>query len=570
MWDPVVKNNALGRFSLDTVDTLQSPQSQEVVFESGVGEIGISNEGLNHWGMGLRAGKIYEGVAWVKCPKKTTLWLTLESKDGKKRYAETSVKVKGGDWTKVSYRMTPNQTDPHGKLVVSLREPGSVKLGYILLQPGVWGRFNGQPVRKDVAKGLVDEGLTVLRLGGCMVNHSQYLWKNMVGPRDLRAAYAGFWYPFSSYGWGIFEFLNFCEKANIVGIPDIHMGEKPEDMADFMEYVNGSARSKWGGQRVKDGHPEPYHLKYLQLGNEEAVDEAYWTKFKPMAEAIWSKVPSVQLVVGDFAYNDAIENPYDFLGGAQVRSLEYQKKIVDFANEKGKSVWFDLHISNDNPNQPDLKEGGIIGVRTYIEALKKICPGKDFRVVVFEENAGNHTMRRGLGHAHAINEILRMADDVVMLCAANCLQCDKQNDNNWDQGLLFLSPMNVWGQPSYYVTQMVSHSYLPVCVDAKIEGPQDVLDVTATRSDDGRIIQLQVVNMKDQPVDGNIAFGKWVPKGSQYKVEWIAGDLSDKNTEENPKNVVSHKAKKTLKSADGVLSHRFPAYSFSILRFENK
>ena len=121
-------------------------------------------------------------------------------------------------------------------------------VGYAFLQPGEWGRFKGLPVRKDVAEGLIDQGITVLRQGGCMANAPEYRWKKMIGPREHRPPYTGWWYPHSSNGWGIFDFLNFCEAAGFLAIPDVNMGETPQDMADFIEYVNGPAEQRVGSQ----------------------------------------------------------------------------------------------------------------------------------------------------------------------------------------------------------------------------------------------------------------------------------------------------------------------------------
>src|SRR5436853_5052244 len=111
----------------------------------------------------------------------------------------------------------------------------------------------------------------------------------MVGPRDLRQPYRGTWYPYSSNGWGIIDFLDLCEAAGFAGIPDFNIDETPQDMADFVEYVNGSLESEWGKRRAADGHVAPYRLRYLELGNEERVDQIYFGKFKALAEAIWAK-----------------------------------------------------------------------------------------------------------------------------------------------------------------------------------------------------------------------------------------------------------------------------------------
>ena len=124
--------------------------------------------------------------------------------------------------------MTPEATDPSGQFAITLEVPSSIVLGHVFLQPGDWGRFKGIPVRKDVAEALIDQGITVLRYGGSMINHPQYRWKEMIGPRDRRPTHAGTWYPFSTNGWGIFDFLNFCEAAGILAIPAVNASESPQ------------------------------------------------------------------------------------------------------------------------------------------------------------------------------------------------------------------------------------------------------------------------------------------------------------------------------------------------------
>src|ERR1035441_3090042 len=96
-------------------------------------------------------------------------------------------------------------------------------------------------------------------------------------------------------------------------------------MADFIEYVNGIAKSDWGRRRAADGHPAPYGLKDIELCNEEAVNEDYWKKFQPMEEAIWAKAPGIILVVGDFAYGKEIKDPYNFSGAP--RSEEHTSEL---------------------------------------------------------------------------------------------------------------------------------------------------------------------------------------------------------------------------------------------------
>jgi hypothetical protein len=562
MWRALRRGTATGEFGLEEPNAFSGRQSQRLTFTSGEGEIGIENQSLNRWGMNFLPGKTYEGFVCVRASQPTEFFVALESRDGGKVYAEKRLKVSAGDWQKLTFNLKPDAADKAGRFALKLKRAGSVTVGYAFLQPGDWGRFKGLPVRRDVAEGLIDQGITVLRQGGCMANASEYRWKKMIGPREQRPPYTGWWYPHSSNGWGIFEFLDFCEAAGFLAIPDVNMGETPQDMADFIEYVNGPASSAWGRKRAADGHPAPYRLKYLQLGNEEQVNEAYWQKFKPMAEAIWAKDQQIILVVGDFAYGQKITDPFNFRGAAgRITTLAAQQKILQLARQHNREVWFDVHISTEGP-RPDF--GGTI---SYIDALERIADGAKHRVVIFEFNAGNHTQRRALANAMAINAVERDGR-MPIATSANCLQPDGQNDNDWNQGLLFLNPTQVWLQPPGYVTRMFSRNYQPQLVKCRVEAPADTLDVNAKRSDNGKVLVLQAVNPSDKPVASRISVTGFVPRKSTGQVSELSGPLAAKNTAAQPSAIVPQSRPWTHGLKDGVTSYTFPPHSVTVLRFE--
>jgi alpha-L-arabinofuranosidase len=565
MWRALRCGSAQGAWSLETQGAFTGQQSQRLTFKGGEGEVGVENQSLNRWGMNFVKGKRYEGHVWLRGVEPTRVFLALESAEGSKVYAETHVEAKSADWQSIAFKLTPNADDKGGRFAIKLKGPGSVGIGYAFLQPGEWGRFKGLPVRKDISEALVAQGLTVLRYGGSMVNYAEYRWKKMIGPRDRRPPSRGTWYPYSSNGWGIFDFLNFCEAAGFLGIPAVNMDETPADMADFMEYVNGPAKSEWGRRRVADGHPAPYSLKYIELGNEEAVNEDYWRKFKPLAEAIWAKDAGVVLVVGDFAYDKVIEDPYNFSGAPSIRTLAAHKKILDLAREHGREVWFDVHIGTEQPPAPN----GVPGVRSFIEQLSRLSPGAKYKVVVFEFNAGNHALKRALANACAINQLERLGDRVVIACSANCLQPYKQNDNDWNQGLLFLSPSQVWAQPPYYVTQMVSRNYLPLCVKTDATSPGNALDVTATRSEDGKTLTLQVVNTSKTALPAHIRLEGFVPSKPVAHTTVLMGDWDAINTPDQPERIKPSEGEWRHEFKGGAVSRAFPAYSFTVLRFES-
>lgn len=563
-WRPTTRGDVNARYALITERPFVGLRSQQIEFVSGQGEVGIENRGLNHQGMCFQANKPYDGYLWLRSASPIEVCLAAEDGDGDRRVAETRLQASGGnDWQRYQFDLTPNAAIERGRFVVALQQPGKVDLGHVFLEPGEWGRFKGLPDRRDVVEGLIEQRLTVLRYGGSMTNHPEYRWKKMIGPRDRRPPYQGTWYRYSTNGWGIIDFLNLCEAAGFMAIPAFNMGESPQDMADFIEYVNGSADRPWGRRRAEDGHPQPYQLRYIELGNEERVDDAYFERFRPLAETIWSKDKNIILVVGDFAYDHAIDDPGRVTGAAsRITNLDAHRKLLALAKQAGREIDFDVHVWTEGPEpSPSLR-----ALPSYVAALEKLADGAKHKVVVFEFNAGNHAFGRALANAGAINVIERLAGRVTIAASANCLQVDAQNDNGWNQGLLFMNPCRVWPQPPYFVTRMVAANYQPLVVRANVEGAAQ-LDVSAKRSDDGRTLVLQVVNTHDGPIDARLDIAGFTAGQPMAHVEQLTAALNAVNTADSPTTVrpVGNDWQHGL--AVGNAHYTFPAMSFTVIRF---
>jgi hypothetical protein len=565
MWRPLRRGTAAGRFVIVSERPFAGTQSQQVSFDSGEGEWGIENQGLNHWGMNFVARKTYEGYVWARARKKTVLVAALESRNGSQVYAQASVVVVSDDWQRLDFTLTPSASGPAGRFALKLNEPGSVTLGNAFLQPGSWGRFKGLPVRLEVAEGLIGQGITVLRYGGSMVNCEGYKWKNMIGPRDRRPPYSGTWYRYSSDGWGIPDFMSFCEAAGFEYIPAFNMGETPQDMADFIEYAKGAADTEWGRQRVADGHPQPYRLRCIELGNEERVDENYANKFEALAKAIWAKDKNIIPVVGDFAYDRLIQDPLNFAGAASgITNLAAHRRILELAKAYDCEVWFDVHVDT---KQPVPTNNSLAGMFSFANALDKVAAGAKHKVVVFEFNAGNHAQKRALANAQAILAIERDGR-IPIATSANGLQPDGQNDNGWNQGLLFLDPSKVWLQPPGYVTQMFSRNYLPQRVQCDITGAQGQLNASATRSEDGKTLVLQAVNPGDLAITAQIHITGFVSIVPTAQVTELSGQPDAVNTADQPEAMVPRRSEWQHEINEGVTSRAFPPHSFTIMRFE--
>ena len=200
---------------------------------------------------------------------------------------------------------------------------------------------------------------------------------------------------------------------------------------------------------------------------------------------------------------------------------------------------------------------------SYINAMDKIADGAKHKVLVFELNANNHSQRRALANALAIN-ILQRDGRLPIVCSANCLQPDGQNDNGWDQGLLFLNPSKVWMQPPGYVTQMISREYQPLVV--KSDSPNRDIDVTAMKSKDGKTLVLQILNVRDQAVTLPLKIFGFIPAKLKAQVLTLAGPLDAANTAENPGYISPVATEWPHGLEDGETTLTLPAYSFTVIR----
>src|SRR5262249_18786682 len=204
-----------------------------------------------------------------------------------------------------------------------------------------------------------------------------------------------------------------------------------------------------------------------------------------------------------------------------------------------------------------------------IDALEKIGGGARFRVAVFELNANNHGMRRAFANALAIQAIERDGR-IAIVTSANALQPDGQNDNGWNQGLLFLDPSKVWLQPPGYVTQMLSRNYLPQVVRCKVTGTKGKLDGTAKRSEDGSTLQLQDVHGDHSPITPTIRREGFSAAGPTARVTELSGHLDAVNTADRPRAIVPKQSDWKHGLKKGRTQRTFPPHSFTIIRWENR
>ncbi|MCR5818985.1 MAG: carbohydrate binding domain-containing protein [Prevotella sp.] len=293
----------------------------------------IENHGF--FGMGIKAGEEYRFSVWARVPDggKSKLWIDLVDnatmRDDQK-LGNTSVEVSGKEWKKYTAIIKPNRTFAKAHLRVWGDSKVTTDVEHVSLFPvkTFKGRENG--MREDLAQALADVHPGVFRFpGGCIVEGTdlatRYQWKNTVGPVENRPLNENRWhytftnryFPdyFQTYGLGFFEFFQLCEDIKAEPLPVLSVGLSCQfqnrresdhvamdalqpyidDCLDLIEFANGPVDSKWGKLRADMGHPEPFNMKYIGIGNEQ-WDTPYFERLKPFVTAVRAKYPNIKIV----------------------------------------------------------------------------------------------------------------------------------------------------------------------------------------------------------------------------------------------------------------------------------
>lgn len=534
-WNKIQKNTAKGKFTLKRGDAYMGRQNQVITFADGNGEIGIYNSGLNKQGIHLEANKPYDGILRLKSNGADVVYLSLRDSKGNILAEKPYTLKNDGSYEKVTFELTPSNTDPKGSFGISLKNKGEVELGFVFLQPGEWGRVKGLPVRKMMIDALKKQGISVIRYNGSMVDVGVdtylYRWKKMIGPIDeRRICFRNGFNPYATHTFGITEMLQVAEALDAQVMIGMNINETYEDIRDFVEYVNGDTSTKWGALRAAHGHPTPYKLKHIQVHNEQSISRGYVEGMKKFAEAAWEVDPEMNIIT---SLNIGSRLESYVRGGSQ---YELAKEMFAWFISKGKAnnLGWDPHYSgavNFADNTKGFEnEMGITLQHALLEDL-----GHKLTLYPMEENGSRCDWDRGLAHAHNWNTLQRYADCFTWLGTANTLQPHRQH-YMWDQGRVHYTSNEIWFQPSAYEDEMMSNNWLFNVLDAT-SSQDKKLDVTAKTNDDKSELSIYVVNITNQPQKATINIDGYKFQ-SRAKIWTIGGcELTDYNTVEAKETV---------------------------------
>ena len=571
---------------------------------------GLENEGF--FGISTFKDATYRFSVWARCPEggSSTLEVSLVDDDTMgedQRFATVKVEVSGQEWKKYTAELKSPRTEPKGSLRIFLAgRKATTDVEHVSLFPtDTWkGRENG--MRRDLAQALADMHPGVFRFpGGCIVEGTdlatRYNWKNTVGPVENRPLNENRWhytfghrfYPdyFQSYGLGFFEFFQLCEDFGSEPLPVISCGlacqfQNPDptkkgvhvavddlddyiqDALDLVEFANGPVDSKWGKVRADMGHPEPFNLKYLGVGNEQwDYDEAhggygpvFTERLKKFNAALRAKYPNLKLIGTTGPNSEGWD--FDLL---QPRMKELKVDLYDehyYRNEE----WFLSHgLRYDVYDRKGPK----------VFAGEYACHGKGKKWNHYETS---------LYEAAHMTGIERNADIVHMATYAPLFA--HVDGWQWRPDMIWYDNLRMFKSVSYYVQQMFTMNKgtnvlqlttpkqvgkKTVAVPVANQEGQNGLFASAVYDKTTDEIIVKVVNTSKQPQSVSINLQGMKGERTANVLElWTNGRMEDENTLDKPEKI--HPVRLTVPCTEDkkqtVLNDQLKAMSFRLYRIK--
>ncbi len=544
---------------------------------------GIENEGF--FGIGIKANESYRFSVWARGENQKIIVELINNASMGESQVITSqtLDINSKDWKKYEIKLTPKETFAKAHLRIFLASAGTVDLEHVSLFPtDTWkGRENG--LRKDLVQALADTKPGVFRFpGGCIVEGTdlatRYNWKNSVGPVENRPLNENRWhytfthrfFPdyFQTYGMGFYELFLLAEDMGAEPLPVLSCGLSCQfqnntedahvkvcdlqpyiqDALDLIEFANGATDTKWGGLRAEMGHPEPFNLKFIGIGNEQWGPE-YPERLKPFVEAIRKAYPEMK-IIGSSGPNSEGKD-FEYLWP------EMKKLKVDLVDEHfyRPENWF-LNSGSRYDNY-DRK-----GPKVF--AGEYACHG--------DGKKWNH-FHASLLEAAFLTGVERNADVVHMATYAPLLA--HVEGWQWRPDLIWFDNLRSVRTCSWYVQSLYGHNrgtnVIPLTMNKKAvsgqEG-QNGLFASAVWDKDAKCYIIKVVNTSENPQSLNIEL-KGLKKSANLKegkcTTFHSEDLDAENTLDNPYKIVPEE--KTIEINNNTISTTINGMTFAIYKF---
>jgi alpha-L-arabinofuranosidase len=546
----LIKQNAEGR----ALPTFYSPENQRnphflrLVVDAENGSYALVNEGFR--GMGVREGIKYVLSLNARIHEGSNLSVTVRllGQSGKALWV-TGLGGITSEWERHSAVLSPVATDPKATLQILFSGKGTIDLDLISLFPEDTWMDRPGGMRKDLVQMIADLKPGFLRFpGGCIVEGrdltNRYQWKYTVGPVQERKLIINRWNRemknrpandyYQSFGLGFYEYFQLAEDMGAEPLPILNCGMSCQynaaeivplqdldpyiqDALDLIEFANGDNRTEWGKLREEMGHPEPFDLKYIGVGNEQ-WDEQYFERYALFEKSLKEKHPEIKIVSGSGP--SASGKMFD-LAWERLKSME--PDLID-EHYYMPPEWF---LSNagryDNYDRNSIK----------VFAGEYAAHGKES-----EAPESRNTWFSALAEAAFMTGLERNSDVVHMASYAPLLA--HVEAWQWRPDLIWFDNLSVIGTPNYYVQKLFSNHrgthIIQVLSDGKTLAGRDSLYASASLDQNGKRLYIKIVNASSGaiPASLNIEGGSLAKNCSLIT---LSGSKSDFNSIAEPEKI---------------------------------
>lgn len=531
-WE-LMQQRGSGSITLETEAPIH-PNNPHYLVLTVEGEVGLRNTGFD--GMVFKAGDSYDVSLFARVLEGTIgeLRVRLERRTGEV-LAEAVLPVPTGEWGKYTVTLQASADERHGRFVVLVNGSGSVALDVISLFPQKTFHYRPNGLRADLAQVIADLKPKFIRFpGGCLAHgdglDNMYRWKDTIGPVETRREQFNLWNYHQSVGLGYYEYFQFCEDIGAKPVPVVPAGvccpntgarfnglweqgqqglpleampDYVQEVLDLIEWANGPVTSTWGAKRAAAGHPEPFGLEYLGVGNEDRITPVFKERFRLIHESVKARYPEIT-VIGTVGPRPDGED-YDE-GWRVARELK-----LDMVDEHGYKppdwYWENLQRFDD-----------------YDRADSAVYLGE----YAAHDIGRRSTLRSALAEAAYMTALERNGDIVRLASYAPLL--GKQRRLQWEPDLIYFDNVAVYPTINYYVQQLFSLNagdhYLPTTVRFETDRMLAVSCVQDSRSGD---LILKLVSRSDGPIHAQIDLAGVGGIKPTATVTVISGEPFDEN-----------------------------------------
>jgi len=548
-WEYISPGFSYGRISVETSTPVHPNNPHYLVLDvehvgheakfTGESGVGLKNSGFD--GIVVKAGEIYNFSLFAKQLSDAPIELSVSLQTRKGIVlAASSVSTSSKNWQKLTTTLTAKAGNDTASLVILAKTNGKLAMDVISLFPEktFLNRTNG--FRDDLAQLLAGMKPRFIRFpGGCLVHGdglgNMYRWKNTIGPVQERKEQRNIWGYHQTAGLGYFEYFQFCEDIGAKPLPVLpaavscqnsggtwsiggtgqkslpldEMQDYIQEVLDLVEWANGSATSTWGAKRAAAGHPSPFNLQYVGIGNEDKITAEFEERFTMISKAVKVKHPEITIVgtAGPFHSGEDFEKGWKIAHNLKV-------PVVDehyYTDPK----WF---IENQHRYDSYDRKAGEVYLGEYASWGNK--------------------MRNAISEAAYMIGLERNGDVVRMASYAPLLA--KRNFTQWKTNLIFFDNVNILLTPNYHVQKMFMTNQGDYWFDKVISKNERDTALAAScvqESKTGDII-LKMVNYSNNSKPMKVNLAKFGKLASQAEKSVLCGLADEENSFKNLQKIV--------------------------------